>query len=754
MVRCALERLLLAVLFFSIAASADASVQSLIDPDALRPLTAGGANRVVKIKDVPLVDGRMEKLVLEPFDVLAPYAVIQINEGGKVRTVQPTPMRQYRGHVEGIPESLAYFSVLEKGISGIVVVKERKFVVSSRARKGKIGIGSHARAREGFSFDGDVFIDEMSSPDDFALGAGYTCGVTGELISPASKLVPQSLGLKTAPTAFTWPTETMTTMLNLVIDTDAAMYANWGAQASAAVIETFTRDLIGKAATIYKRDLRTDMRITILNINTTTDPWPTNPFAAGKSTLDALYEYGDWFHANRAGVSRSAGVLLSGHYQGTPNSYSTGGIAWQDALCIPDFSQGGHFGGPYAYCGGIGINSVDRSVPDPNANANFGAPANGYWALLQFTHELGHTVQSDHTHCINLNGADQTTYGRTFVDNCFNGEAGRGCYGGTEALPADGAGGKGTIMSYCHLSFGGAAARFTFGQSNEASHKIIDDMRLTLDTKTPAGLSAITAPAALASGASGTASVTNSAGLTYDWTITNGTINSGGSTNSINFTATTDPVTLRVTARNSAGCAVTDTKNVTVGAGVAAPTNVVATATGATAIGVSWTASPGAASYRVYRSTATNATSFSLVGSPTGTTFSDTTVSANSAYIYKVRAFSGGESADSNRDLATAVVFPAITAGATTIQASHFTQLRTAVNAVRTLAAIDPGNYTDPTLNSAVPIRTAHVLDLRNALTPARAQLGLSAISFADSISAGSTPVKKSHVDELRAGVQ
>jgi hypothetical protein len=189
---------------------------------------------------------------------------------------------------------------------------------------------------------------------------------------------------------------------------------------------------------------------------------------------------------------------------------------------------------------------------------------------------------------------------------------------------------------------------------------------------------------------------------------------------------------------------------------VTAPANVVATATSTSNVNVSWTASAGAVSYNVYRSA--SGSSFVLAGSvaaPT-VTFNDSGRSANTAYLYKVRAVNGGESADSNIDLATTVIFAddPLVAG-TAIKAIHLTQLRTAVNAVRTLASLGPFSYTDPTVTAGVTqVKAVHVNELRSALNAARSALTLPAVSYSETITAGTTTVKATHLTELRNGVK
>jgi hypothetical protein len=187
------------------------------------------------------------------------------------------------------------------------------------------------------------------------------------------------------------------------------------------------------------------------------------------------------------------------------------------------------------------------------------------------------------------------------------------------------------------------------------------------------------------------------------------------------------------------------------------PTNVVATATSTSNVNVSWTASAGAVTYNIYRSA--DALTYSLAGSTTAptVTFNDSGRFANTAYLYKVRAVNGGESGDSNVDLATTTIFTddPLVAGTTLVKSAHISELRTAVNAVRTLAGIGTGSYTDPTLTVGVTmVKAAHINDLRAGIDAARSALTLSALSYAETVTAGTTTVRTAHVSELRNGVK
>jgi hypothetical protein len=192
----------------------------------------------------------------------------------------------------------------------------------------------------------------------------------------------------------------------------------------------------------------------------------------------------------------------------------------------------------------------------------------------------------------------------------------------------------------------------------------------------------------------------------------------------------------------------------------AAPAGAVATAVTAISVSVTWTAVTGAMSYTVYRSA--NNSTYSNVGTAATNSFIDSTASAGTAYLYEVTATLWGvESAASNRDLATTVIFtdPALNTQSTPIKAAHITELRTAVDAVRRLAnggVTNNFNYTDPVITAqSTPVSAIHVIELRSALDAARSTLGLSVLSYTDrTIVPLSTIAQAVHFMELRNGVQ
>jgi subtilisin-like proprotein convertase family protein len=84
----------------------------------------------------------------------------------------------------------------------------------------------------------------------------------------------------------------------------------------------------------------------------------------------------------------------------------------------------------------------------------------------------------------------------------------------------------------------------------------------------------------------------------------------------------------------------------------APPTGVTATAVSQTQINVSWTASAGATSYNILRST-TNGGPYSLAGTSATTSFSDTGLTCNTAYYYVVQAVGSCASGNSSQATAT-----------------------------------------------------------------------------------------------------
>lgn len=172
------------------------------------------------------------------------------------------------------------------------------------------------------------------------------------------------------------------------------------------------------------------------------------------------------------------------------------------------------------------------------------------------------------------------------------------------------------------------------------------------------------------------------------------------------------------------------------------------------AAAISWGAVPGAAFYEIGRSA--NGQTFTNVSSPATTSASDSAVSSGQAYLYRVRARTTNAASAWSTDLMTAIAFTddPLVATSTPIRATHLTQLRTAVNAVRALAGLGASTFSDAS-SAGVLIRVVHVTELRAALNAGRTTLALPAQNYTrPSLQAGSSTVQAIDLNELRNGVR
>ncbi len=183
----------------------------------------------------------------------------------------------------------------------------------------------------------------------------------------------------------------------------------------------------------------------------------------------------------------------------------------------------------------------------------------------------------------------------------------------------------------------------------------------------------------------------------------------------------------------------------------AVPTNVIATAITPTSVSVTWRGTPGA-TYEVLRLAA--AGGLSTIGSSVSGSLLDTTASAGAAYLYKVRAILPTATAYGAADLATTVMFTDPTLGrGTVVRTAHVTELRTAVDAVRALAGMTGGVYTDPTLTAGLTvIRAVQLTDLRSAIDAARQSLALPFIAYA--VPTKGAGITAADMNDLRNRVQ
>ncbi len=201
------------------------------------------------------------------------------------------------------------------------------------------------------------------------------------------------------------------------------------------------------------------------------------------------------------------------------------------------------------------------------------------------------------------------------------------------------------------------------------------------------------------------------------------------------------------------------------------PASLVATAASGTEVMVSWSApsASGVDHYVVGRKRAGGITEY-FTANAQSVSFDDLGVTPDSSYLYSVSAAftDGSVSGDSNQDLATTVIFsddPLVGSNdphppaATTIKATHLTELRRAVSAVHALAglgAVTSWTYPNPVSSPPEQRRAIYkedVQDLRDRLNEALLALGITPPAY-EEITKTVTKVKAVHFQQLREAVK
>jgi YD repeat-containing protein len=199
---------------------------------------------------------------------------------------------------------------------------------------------------------------------------------------------------------------------------------------------------------------------------------------------------------------------------------------------------------------------------------------------------------------------------------------------------------------------------------------------------------------------------------------------------------------------DAAGCAGTPLGSALVTVKPPAPDDLAATAAAATRVNLSWSFSGSKDRFEIYRGG-------TKIGSTTATSYTDTTATAATAYLYQIRAVKNETSSDpSPPDLATTVIFAddPVVAGVTLPSAQHLIQLRQAVNAVRRAGGLANASFSDATIDTGTIMKAVHVQELGTALNQGRVALGLGQLSFRTLLIGKS--ILAADINDLRGGVK
>jgi hypothetical protein len=368
-----------------------------------------------RLAGVPL-EARTVILAFQRFEVFTPDARVMVHgDKGRARFVAPPDRAYFRGTVDGEPDSYAFLSVgTASDVRGLVESRGRVHVLGAETDKPSpedrlitrpADEDPRAKQRPAWRCDADRFVPP---------GVPEAGADLGSLFEPAEAINQTASAAQYS--------------IKVAIETDAEFYSLFN-----SVDETagYIGDLMGAISTIYNRDVGTSLRINLVSLWTGgagSDPWSATDAGA------ALCEVGGYWAANRpqATYPRAITHFLSGKGLG-------GGVAWLNVLC------GGNFTSSFCPTGMGGGYGVSGNLA---GNFNPATPSSIVWDIEVVSHEIGHNFSSPHSHCY----GNIPTAGLPAVDQCYGAESGSNCYAGPASLPA---GGKGSIMSYCHLLGGG-----------------------------------------------------------------------------------------------------------------------------------------------------------------------------------------------------------------------------------------------------------------------------------------------------------
>ncbi len=389
----------------------------------------------LRVRDVPLFDGPLAELELESFSVFKDGARIMVQGADGNRAVEPPDDRLFRGRVAGEDDSLAFVGVMEDGsLQGLVVLDDRIFLVGTEREDadGPLGVSSSATAPGAAPpLERRVSVQQLEDMEESLQELAFRCG-NDDHPTPLDlrSFLPDQTGSVSGGLFRQESAMLATYAVDVALETDHEFYQRFGSTSGAL---SYINLLFGAIATIYERDVDTQLRVSHAQLySTSADPWGTNP----NTYLDDLMSY---WQNNNQGIQRTLVHQLRGRTDGF-------GVAYVGVLC----SQSFHYGLTTSIRGNY---HPQQTVP--------------VWDLVAVAHELGHNFSSPHTHCYNPP-----------IDQCST--SGNGCYSGPTSVPSDGS----TIMSYCHLRSGGmnnintylGRAGFYGNQSERVNQQILNHL--------------------------------------------------------------------------------------------------------------------------------------------------------------------------------------------------------------------------------------------------------------------------------------
>lgn len=348
--------------------------------------------------NLPLPGGRVATAtVLRPQtrqQVVPPDAMLYVGSRNGTRALRPlSPVNRLMGEIDGQRESYIHLVEVNGRFFGRIEMADAIFSLTpvetpaDRPTRSLHQITAEAPELIGARFYCDA---ERGKLPQFDYLLDESMDVPENLFSPEFERAPVMERAQLADKTIT-----------LGVDTTFEFAARFDSLDTA---EAYLLAVLAETVAIYERDIQTTFSLTGLRLwNTAADPY------SGEESIDYLLQFGrEMVGTALPEAIRNADLGHLVHAGGQ----SLGGVAYLNVLCISqkEFRTG--------------FSEIDAVYAYPRTSYS--------WDVNVITHEIGHNVASEHTHCYSPP-----------VDRCFNQEF--GCYSGDPVASA------GSIMSYCHL---------------------------------------------------------------------------------------------------------------------------------------------------------------------------------------------------------------------------------------------------------------------------------------------------------------
>ncbi|MCK9488000.1 MAG: zinc-dependent metalloprotease [Xanthomonadales bacterium] len=393
---------------------------------------AGTATGDIHLGGLQRAGGGETWLTLSPAPIFTHDAKVIVVSGSDSQEWPLPQIHHFHGHERDDPEALAFVSVHPDGrIRGwlrragqMEAFGQEPGERATTLSLSRVDLASDEARRE-FSCGSDA----LAHPDPELHPAGKTASQPASgaslPVSASGRSTPKGRGSER------W--------FALAVDSDYEYFQRFGNVNGAA---GYAADLIGYSSLLYQHETNTGLLIPWMRLfsSPANDPWQQS-----QKTSCMLFELGLHWHQHLSHVPRSFVHMLSGKNAG-------GGIAWLGTACRTSNTQ---------------YNIADENCPGLPANAPYVGgyglsagitggfnPVNpqSVWDIVVVAHEIGHNLNSPHTHCYGGLGGHPSP-----IDGCAVEPSGANytCHAGATSLPGPAGLGSGTIMSYCHLLGGG-----------------------------------------------------------------------------------------------------------------------------------------------------------------------------------------------------------------------------------------------------------------------------------------------------------